>query len=133
MSPSNPPGSFSSMPKGPFLESPHKTDILTGEPGASASHLSSPAGTVICCLPFAILFAVSICLISLSQVRVDRTWLDVIDRDTPARDFSGQPLTEHLHRALRGRVGDQPRHEDTFAHGRADHDDATARLHVLER
>src|SRR5438093_11682549 len=67
------------------------------------------------------------------QIRVDRTWLDVIDRDTPARDFSGQPLTEHLHRALRGRVGYQPGHEDTFAHRRADHDDATARLHVLER
>src|SRR4030095_8316674 len=67
------------------------------------------------------------------QIRVDRTWLDVIDCDTPARDFSGQPLTEHLHRALRGRVGDQPRHQDTFAHGRADRDDATARPHVLER
>src|ERR671915_2641016 len=68
MPPSNPPGSLSSMPKGPFLESPHKTHIFTGEPGARASHLSSPAGTVICCLPFAIVFAVSICLISL---RVD--------------------------------------------------------------
>src|ERR687892_1708552 len=33
MPPSSPPGSFSSMPKGPFLESPHNTDILTGEPG----------------------------------------------------------------------------------------------------
>src|SRR5919106_4101470 len=65
MPPSNPPGSLSSMPKGPFLESPHKTHIFTGEPGARASHLSSPAGTVICCLPFAIVFAVSICLISL--------------------------------------------------------------------
>src|SRR6058998_1070896 len=42
------------------------------------------------------------------QIRVDRTWLDVIDRDTPARDFSGQPLTEHLHGTLRGRVGYQP-------------------------
>src|SRR5437867_10370775 len=67
------------------------------------------------------------------QIRVDRTWLDVIDGDTSARDFSGQPLTEHLHGALRGRVGYQPRHQDTFTHGRADHDDATARLHVLER
>src|ERR671918_51491 len=65
MPPSNPPGSFSSMPKGPFLESPHKTHLFTGEPGARGSHLRSAAGTVISCLPFAILFAVSICLISL--------------------------------------------------------------------
>src|SRR5712692_9770553 len=27
------------------------------------------------------------------QIRVDRPWLDVIDGDTPAGDFSGQPLT----------------------------------------
>src|ERR687896_771070 len=65
MPPSNPPGSFSSMPKGPFLASPHKTDIFTGEPGTRASHLRSAAGTVISCLPFAIFVVVSICLISL--------------------------------------------------------------------
>src|ERR687891_492048 len=48
-----PPGSFSSMPNGPFLWLPHKTHILTGEPGAMSSHLRSAAGTMISCLPFA--------------------------------------------------------------------------------
>src|SRR5918996_364171 len=50
---SNPPGCFSSMPNGPFLSSPHKTENLTGEPGCISSHLRSAAGTVISCLPFA--------------------------------------------------------------------------------
>src|SRR5918996_1436517 len=45
MGPSDPPGCFSSMPKGPLLWSPHKTDILVGEPGTRASHLRSAAGT----------------------------------------------------------------------------------------
>src|ERR671918_306325 len=70
MPPSNPPGSFSSMPKGPFLESPHNTDILTGEPGTRASHLRSAAGTVISCLPFAIFFVASSFPISLHSLVV---------------------------------------------------------------
>jgi hypothetical protein len=44
---------FSSMPNGPFLWSPHKTENLTGEPGCISFHLRSAAGTVISCLPFA--------------------------------------------------------------------------------
>src|ERR671918_505493 len=54
-----PPGCFSSMPNGPFVWSPHKTENLTGEPGCISSHLRSAAGTVIC-------FVVIIYLISLS-------------------------------------------------------------------
>src|ERR671919_41957 len=50
---SDPLGCFSSMPNGPFLSSPHKTENLTGEPGCISSHLRSAAGTVISCLPFA--------------------------------------------------------------------------------
>src|SRR2546430_5870916 len=42
------------------------------------------------------------------QIRVDRTRLNVVDRDTAAPDLSGQPLSEHLHGSLRGRVGYQP-------------------------
>ena len=67
------------------------------------------------------------------QFRVDGTRLDVVDRDTPAPHLSGQPLTEHLDRSLRGRVGHQAGYHHTLAHGRADHDDATAALHVLQR
>src|SRR5258707_10297458 len=67
------------------------------------------------------------------QVRIDRTRLDVVDCDTPTPDLSGQPLSKHLHGSLRGRVGYQPGRLDTFAHGRADRDDATAALHVPER
>src|SRR5437588_4757623 len=67
------------------------------------------------------------------QVRVDRTRLDVVDRDTPAPDLSGQPLSKHLYGSLRGRVGYQPGRLDTFTYGRADRDDATAALHVPER
>src|SRR3984957_9787064 len=42
------------------------------------------------------------------QLRVDRTRLHVVDRDTPAPDLSGQTLTKYLHRALRGRVRHKP-------------------------
>src|SRR5258708_6239766 len=67
------------------------------------------------------------------QVRIDRTRLYVVDCDTPTPDLSGQSLSKHLHGSLRGRVGYQPGRLDTFAHGRADRDDATAALHVPER
>src|SRR5216683_1674351 len=67
------------------------------------------------------------------QLRVDRTRLHVVDRDAPAPDLSGQTLSKYLHGSLRGRVGHKPGHEDTLTHGRTDHDDATAALHVLQR
>src|SRR6267143_3980598 len=38
------------------------------------------------------------------QIRVDRTWLDVVDRDAPAPDLSGQALSKELNGPLRGRV-----------------------------
>src|SRR2546426_7331103 len=65
------------------------------------------------------------------QIRIDRTRLDVVDRDTPTPDLSGQPLSKHLHGSLRGRVRHKPGDQDTFAHGRADRDDSTTPLHVL--
>src|SRR5882762_5110379 len=67
------------------------------------------------------------------QLRVDRTRLHVIDRDAPAPDLPGQRLREHFDGSLRARVGDKPGSRDAFAHGRTDHDDATAALHVFER
>src|SRR5882762_8152510 len=67
------------------------------------------------------------------QLRVDRTRLHVVDRDAPAPDLSGQTLSKYLHGSLRGRVGDKPGNQDTLTHGRANHDDATAALHVLQR
>src|SRR6266850_2703963 len=67
------------------------------------------------------------------QIRIDRTRLYVVDRDAPAPDLSGQRLSKYLHGSLRGRVGHKPGHQDTLAHARADHDDATAALHVLQR
>ena len=67
------------------------------------------------------------------QISFDRTRLDVVDRDAPAPDFSGQRLSEHLHGPLRGRVGHKPGHQDSLAHGQADHDDATAVPHVFQR
>src|SRR5918998_5432112 len=73
---SDPLGCFSSMPNGPFLSSPHKTDILTGEPGCISSHLRSAAGPVIC-------FVVIIYLISLS--------IDLANGPT----FSGRAGTDH--------------------------------------
>src|SRR5882672_3820906 len=36
------------------------------------------------------------------QFRVDRTWLHIVDRDAPAPDLSGQPLSEHFDGSLRG-------------------------------
>src|SRR5437867_4334256 len=67
------------------------------------------------------------------QIRVDRTRLHVVDRDAPAPELSGQPLSKYLHGSLRGRVGHKPGDQDTLTHGRADHNDATATLHVLQR
>src|SRR6266404_1188710 len=67
------------------------------------------------------------------QFGVDRTGLHVVDRDAPAPDLSGQRLSEHLDGSLRARVWHKPRRRDTFTHGRTDHDDATAALHVLQR
>ena len=67
------------------------------------------------------------------QFRVDRARLHVVDRDAPAPDFSGQRLSEHLDGSLRARVGHKPGRSDTLTHGRTDHDDATAALHVLQR
>jgi hypothetical protein len=66
------------------------------------------------------------------QFRVDRTRLHVVDRDAPAPDFSGQRLSEHLDGSLRARVGHKPGRRDSLTHGRTDHDDATATLHVLQ-
>src|SRR5207253_1609196 len=62
------------------------------------------------------------------QFRIDRTRLHVVDRDVPARDFSGQSLSKYLYRSLRGRVGHKPRHKNTLTHGRTNHNDATAAL-----
>src|SRR5260370_39485102 len=67
------------------------------------------------------------------QIRVDRTRLDVVDRDAPAPDLSSQRLSEHLHGSLRARVGHKPGRRDTLAHGGTDHDYASAALHVLQR
>src|SRR6266446_9055071 len=66
------------------------------------------------------------------QFRVDRTGLHVVDRDAPAPDLSGQRLSEHLDGSLRARVWHKPGRRDTFTHGRTDHDDAAAALHVLQ-
>src|ERR1700686_73040 len=67
------------------------------------------------------------------QFRVDRTRLHVVDGDAPAPDLSGQRLSEHLDGSLRARVWHKPGRRYTFTHGRTDHDDATAALHVLQR
>src|SRR6266404_4530792 len=67
------------------------------------------------------------------QLRVDRTWLHVVDRDVPVRDFSGQRLSKYLYGSLRGRVGHKPGHQDTLTHRRTNHDDATTIIHVLQR
>jgi hypothetical protein len=66
------------------------------------------------------------------QIRVDRARLHVVDRDTPAPDFSRQPLGEYLHRPLGGRVGYEPRRLDTLSHGGTNVDDAAAIFHVLQ-
>jgi hypothetical protein len=39
------------------------------------------------------------------QIRVDRTRLDIVDRNAAAPDFSGQALGKHLDGSLGGRVG----------------------------
>src|SRR5260370_40720534 len=67
------------------------------------------------------------------QIRIYRTRLDVVDGDTPAPEFPGQRLSKYLYGSLRGRVGYQPGDQDTPAHGPADHDDAAAPPHVLQR
>src|ERR1700685_1877650 len=67
------------------------------------------------------------------QVRVDRTRLDVVDRDPAAPELSGKRLSEHLDGSFRGRVGHKPWRDGTLAYCRTDHDDAAAALHVLQR
>src|SRR6202166_2389359 len=67
------------------------------------------------------------------RIRVDRSRLDIVDGDAPAPYLSGQSLREHLDRSLCGRVGHKAGRQCTLAYGRADRDDATAALHVLER
>src|SRR5260221_8401539 len=67
------------------------------------------------------------------RIRIDRTRLHVVDCDSPARHFSGQALSEHLDRSLCSRVGHEARRQGALAHGRADGDDATTTLHVLQR
>src|SRR6267142_5044880 len=67
------------------------------------------------------------------RIRVNRTRLDIVDCDAPASHLSGQPLSEHLDRSLCGRVGHKAGRQGTLTHGRADHDDAAAALHVLQR
>src|SRR5467141_680879 len=62
------------------------------------------------------------------QLRVDRTRLHIVDRDTPAPELSGERLSKYLHSPLRGRVSHKPGHKDMLAHGRTNHDDATAAL-----
>jgi hypothetical protein len=42
------------------------------------------------------------------QIRVDRTWLDVVDCDAAAPHLSGQPLSKYLRGSLRGGVGYEP-------------------------
>src|SRR5258705_8452794 len=62
------------------------------------------------------------------QFRVDRTRLDVVDRDAPAPHLSGQAPRKHLHGSPCSRVGHKPPHPDTLAHARAHHDDAAPPL-----
>src|SRR2546426_11113533 len=50
------------------------------------------------------------------QIRVDRTRLDIVDRDAPAPHPSGQPLGKYLYGSLRGRGGRKPRHQRTAFH-----------------
>src|SRR6202035_752099 len=64
-------------------------------------------------------------------LRVDWTGLNVIDRNAATPELSRQRLTEYFHGSLCGRVGDKAGHQDTLAHGRTNHDDATATLHML--
>src|SRR6267378_6107661 len=41
------------------------------------------------------------------QLRVDRTRLDVVNRNATVPHFSRQPLSKYLYGSLRGRVGDE--------------------------
>jgi hypothetical protein len=61
------------------------------------------------------------------QFRIDRTGLNVVDRDAAATDFSGQRLSEHLDGSLRARVRNKSRCRYAFTDGRTDHDDAAIR------
>jgi len=67
------------------------------------------------------------------RIRIDRARLHVVDCDAPARHFSRQALSEHLDRSLCSRVGHEAGRQGAFAHGRADRDNATTTLHVLQR
>src|SRR5882724_5041619 len=67
------------------------------------------------------------------QLRVDRTRLHVVDRNAPAPELSGQRLSKYLYGSLRGRVGHKAGHKHTLTHGRTNHNDATAALHMLQR
>src|ERR1700745_3429496 len=60
------------------------------------------------------------------QLRVDRTWLNVVDRDATAPELSRQCLRKYSYRPLRGRVGDEAGRHNTLTHAGTDHDDATA-------
>src|SRR5438309_8158782 len=66
------------------------------------------------------------------QLRVDRTRLNIVDRDATTSKLSGQRLSKYFYGSLRGRVGDKPGHNDMLAHGRTNHNNATAALHVLQ-
>src|SRR5919106_6925938 len=95
---SDPLGCFSSMPNGPFLSSPHKTENLTGEPGCISSHLRSAAGTVISCLPFAKLIylissSIDLADLLLDTQNVDKTVLYTISVNKHGLDCS---RIEHL-------------------------------------
>jgi len=65
------------------------------------------------------------------EIGVDRSRLNIIDRDAAAANFSGQPLSKHLDGALGGRVGGEARSHHALADAGADIDDATAIVHVL--
>src|ERR1700721_786300 len=67
------------------------------------------------------------------QIGVDRTWLDVVDRDASAAHFSGERLSEHLDGSLRGGVGHKPGRSTAPASPRTDVDDSATILHVLQR
>src|SRR5882762_8129678 len=65
------------------------------------------------------------------QLRIDWTRLNVVDRDAPAPELSRQRLSKYLYGSLRSRVRHEAGCHDALAQAGADHDDATATLHVL--
>src|SRR5206468_9539637 len=65
------------------------------------------------------------------QLGVDRTRLHIVDRDAPAPELPGQRLSKYLYGSLRGRVGHKAGHKHTLTHGRTNHNDAAAALHML--